>query len=107
MMVIGGLFNAPAGDTYYRIIQPTYMKYVAIFFNKGSKLSECRNEISINGSSMPFLLGHQKELNPFLNCDDMHQKHNIADFSKNVGKISVEANELEFFTFIREKRNKY
>ena len=80
---------------------------VAIFFNKGSKLSECRNEISTNGSSMPFLLGHQKELNPFLNCDDMNYKHNIADFSKNVGKISVEANELEFFTFIREKRNKY
>ena len=34
MMVVGGLFNAPAGDAYYRVIQPAYMKYVAMFFNK-------------------------------------------------------------------------
>ena len=56
---------------------------------------------------MPFLLGHQKEWNPFLNCNDDKYKQGIVDFPKNEGRISIEANELEFFTFLREKRNKF
>ena len=56
---------------------------------------------------MPFDLGHQKDWNPFLNCDDPHYKQGIADFYKNKGKINKDATELEFFTFIREKRNKF
>ena len=34
MMTIGGFFNAPVGDSYYRVIQPAYMKYITLFFNK-------------------------------------------------------------------------
>ena len=63
-----------------------------------------REKIEKKGSSMPFDLGHQKEWNPFLNCDDPHYKKGIADFE---GKINKDASELDFFTFIREKRNKF
>ena len=80
---------------------------LVIFFDKGKILSECRNNIKKHGSSMPFDLGHQKDWNPFLNCDNPNYKKSIADFPKNEGKISSEASELEFFTFIREKRNKF
>ena len=34
-------------------------------------------------------------------------KKDIANFHKNKGKISSKANELEFFTFIRNKRNTF
>ena len=44
---------------------------------------------------MPFDLGHQKDWNPFLNCDNSHYRKNIANFHKNEGKISLEASELE------------
>jgi len=66
-----------------------------------------REMIKKRGSSMPFDLGHQKKWNPFLNCDNPHYKQGIADFHKNEGKINKDASELEFFTFIREKRNKF
>ena len=56
---------------------------------------------------MPFYLGHQKNWNPFLNCNNIHYKQEIADFHKNKGKIRFDATELEFFTFIRQKRNNY
>ena len=59
------------------------------------------------GSSMPFYLGDQKNWNPFLNCDDNNYKERVTNFQKNEGKISINANELEFFTFIRNKRNKF
>ena len=32
---------------------------------------------------MPFELGHQKDWNPFLNCDNPKYKQVIADFPKN------------------------
>ena len=63
--------------------------------------------IKKNGSSMPFHLGHQKDWNPFLNCGDSHHKRRIAEFHKNEGKISAEASELDFFTYIRKKRNNF
>ena len=56
---------------------------------------------------MPFDLGHQKDWNPFLNCNNSQYKREIASFHKNKGKINKDASELEFFTFIREKRNKF
>ena len=56
---------------------------------------------------MPFYLGHQKSWNPFLNCDDSNYKEGIANFHRNEGEISVEASELDFFTFIRNKRNAF
>ena len=65
------------------------------------------NIIKKTGSSMPFDLGHQKDWNPFLNCNNSQYKREIASFHKNKGKINKDASELEFFTFIREKRNKF
>ena len=56
---------------------------------------------------MPFQLGYQKKHNPYFNCDNFTYKKKIANFIKNKDKITAEAGELEFFTFIREKRNKY
>ena len=75
--------------------------------DKGTIKEKCRKMIKKNGSSMPFYLGHQKDWNPFLNCDDSHYKKGIANFHKNKGKISLNASELEFFTFIRKKRNAF
>ena len=72
--------------------------------DKGAIKQKTREMIEKRGSSMPFDLGHQKEWNPFLNCDDPHYKKGIADFE---GKINKDASELDFFTFIREKRNKF
>ena len=69
--------------------------------------SNCKKMIKERGSSMPFYLGHQKNWNPFLNCNNIHYKQEIADFHKNKGKIRFDATELEFFTFIRQKRNNY
>ena len=66
-----------------------------------------REIIKKRGSSMPFELGHQKDWNPFLNCDNPKYKQVIADFPKNEGKISKEASEIEYFTFIRDKRNEF
>ena len=74
---------------------------------KGAVKQKYREMIKKNGSSMPFYLGHQKNWNPFLNCDDVHYKQGIAGFYKNEGKIRIDATELEFFTFIRQKRNDY
>ena len=74
---------------------------------KGAVKQKYREMIKKNGSSMPFYLGHQKDWNPFLNCDDVHYKQGIAEFYKNEGKIRIDATELEFFTFIRQKRNDY
>jgi len=75
--------------------------------NKGAIKAKCRNLIKKNGSSMPFNLGHQKSWNPFLNCNSRSYKTGIASSYENIGKISAEASELDFFTYIREKRNKY
>ena len=75
--------------------------------DKGELKSNCRKMIKEKGSSMPFYLRHQKDWNPFLNCNDIHYKQGIVDFHKNDGKIRIDATELEFFTFIRQKRNDY
>jgi len=69
--------------------------------------SNCRKMIKEKGSSVPFYLGYQKDWNPFLNCNDIHYKQGIADFHKNEGKIRADATELEFFTYIRQKRNNF
>ena len=75
--------------------------------DRGAVKQKTREMIKKRGSSMPFELGHQKDWNPFLNCDEPHYKQGIADFPKNEGKISKEASEIEFFTFIRDKRNEF
>ena len=72
--------------------------------NKHTLLKSCKESIEKKGSTMPFHLSHEKKWNPFLNCDDPHYKKGIADFE---GKINKDASELDFFTFIREKRNKF
>ena len=77
------------------------------FSDKNKILSDCKKNINKYGSSMPFNLGYQKKWNPFLRCNDPNFKNEIANFTKNQGKIAPEANELEYFTFIREKRNKF
>ena len=74
---------------------------------KSAVKQKYREMIKKNGSSMPFYLGHQKDWNPFLNSDDIHYKRGITEFYKNEGKIRFDATELEFFTFIRQKRNNY
>ena len=73
----------------------------------GSVKSKCRENIKKKGSSMPFDLGHQKDWNPFLNCHNINYKKGIANFHKNEGKISPNASELDFFTYIRNKRNNF
>ena len=75
--------------------------------DKGGLKEKCREMIKKNGSSLPFYLGHQKDWNPFLNCDDNSYKKRIANFHKNKGKISVKSSELDLFTFIRNKRNTF
>ena len=75
--------------------------------DKGATKSKCKELINERGSSMPFNLGHQKNMNPFLNCNDIHYKQGISNFHKNEGKIRADASELDFFNFIREKRNNY
>ena len=80
---------------------------VILSVDKEKILSDCIDNINKYGSSMPFYLGNEKEGNPFLNCDNKKYKQRITNFPKNKGKISTEASELEFFTFIREKRNNY
>ena len=75
--------------------------------DRSAEKEKCRNMIKKNGSSMPFYLGHQKKRNPFFNCDDKNYKEGIANFHKNRGKIGKDASELEFFTFIRNKRNEF
>tara|TARA_Y100000590_G_C15704687_1_gene1008130 strand:+ start:1277 stop:2056 length:780 start_codon:yes stop_codon:yes gene_type:complete len=75
--------------------------------DKGDEKLNCRKMIEEKGSSMPFYLGHQKDRNPFLNCNDIHYKQEIADFHKNKGKIRADASELDFFTYIRKKRNNF
>ena len=77
------------------------------FPDKDAVKKKCREGIKKNGSSMPFNLGHQKAWNPFFNCNNIVYKKDIANFNKNKGKISPKANELEFFTFIRNKRNTF
>tara|TARA_B100000029_G_scaffold489005_1_gene546310 strand:+ start:489 stop:1268 length:780 start_codon:yes stop_codon:yes gene_type:complete len=63
--------------------------------------------IKEKGSSMPFFLGQQKNWNPFLNCDDIEYKKKVSNFHKNEGQISPDANDLEFFRYIRDKRNAF
>ena len=75
--------------------------------DRGALKQKTREMIEKRGSSMPFDLGHQKEWNPFLNCGNFLYKKNIENFQKNIGKINKDASELDFFTFIREKRNKF
>ena len=75
--------------------------------DKGAEKSKFKKLINERGSSMPFHLGHQKNMNPFLNCNDIRYKQKISDFHKNEGKIRADASELDFFNFIREKRNNY
>ena len=38
--------------------------------------------IQKKGSSMPFDLGHQKDWNPFLNCENLDYKKSVANFNK-------------------------
>ena len=79
-----------------------------VYWQEGETVKEkCRMMIEKDGSSMPFYLGKQKDWNPFLNCENSHYKKNIANFHKNKGKISLDASELDFFTFIRNKRNAF
>ena len=78
-----------------------------IFQDKVAIKKKYRDGIKKKGSSMPFDLEHQKVWNPFLNCDEINYKTAIANFYKNEGKISAEASELDFFTYIREKRNNF
>ena len=80
---------------------------VVYWQDQGTIKQKTREMIEKRGSSMPFDLGNQKDWNPFLNCDDPDYKQGISDFHKNEGKINKEASELEFFTFIREKRNNF
>ncbi len=75
--------------------------------DKAEFKKKIREMIKKRGTSMPFELGHQKNWNPFLNCGDPHYKQGIVNFPKNEGKISKEASEIEFFTFIRDKRNEF
>ena len=75
--------------------------------DKGAQKSKFRKMIKERGSSMPFYLGHQKNMNPFLNCNDTHYRKGIAEFHKNEGKIRADASELDFFTYIRKKRNNF
>jgi len=56
---------------------------------------------------MPFNLGHQKRWNPFLNCNNINYKQEISVFHKNEGKIAAGASEIDFFRYIREKRNNF
>ena len=83
------------------------LKELVYWQDRGKLYQRCKELIKKNGSSMPFYLGHQKDWIPFLNCDDSNYKKGIANFHKNEGKISVEASELDFFTFIRNKRNRF
>ncbi|MBI29234.1 MAG: Hydroxyacylglutathione hydrolase [Alphaproteobacteria bacterium MarineAlpha5_Bin11] len=78
-----------------------------IIYREDKKIvkQKCKEMISKKGSSMPFDLGHQKHWNPFLNCNDIYYRQEISDFHKNKGEIASDASELEFFTYIREKRN--
>ena len=78
-----------------------------ISFDKDDLVLKCKNAISKYGSSMPFTLKEQKIWNPFLNCDKPTYRAEFVNFSKNKGKISLESSELEFFTFLREKRNNF
>ena len=73
--------------------------------DKEALKEKCKKTIKRNGSSMPFDLEHQKGWNPFLNYNNRHYKEEISNFHKNKGKISSKASDLEFFTFIRNKRN--
>ena len=83
------------------------LKELVYWQDRGAHYEKCKELIKKNGSSMPFYLGHQKKRNPFFNCDDKNYKEGIANFHKNRGKISKDASELEFFTFIRSKRNEF
>lgn len=74
---------------------------------KDELTQKCKDMIKKNGSSMPFDLGHQKNWNPFLNCDDIYYKQRIAEFYKNEGKIRSDTSELDCFTYIRGKRNNF
>ena len=73
--------------------------------NKHTLLKSCKESIEKKGSTMPFHLSHEKKWNPFLNCGNFLYKKNIENFQKNIGKITSKASELDFFTFIRKKRN--
>ena len=73
--------------------------------NKNEIKQKIKNLIDVNGTSIPFDLGHQKKCNPFLNCNNIKYKQEISNYHKNQGKIASDASELEFFTYIREKRN--
>ena len=90
----------------YKNLEFVFNELVA-FPNSDIVKKKCRERIKKNGSSMPFYLGHQKARNPFFNCNNIFYKEDIANFHKNKGKISSKANELEFFTFIRNKRNTF
>ena len=68
---------------------------------------EYEESILNNGSSMPFYLADEKKWNPFLNCNNTTFKEKAANFTKNQGKISANASELDFFSFIRNKRNAF
>ena len=93
-------------DLQYQDPSEFVINEIAMFYDK-KILSNCKDKISKNGSTMPFSLKHQKEWNPFLNCSEDKFKKAIADFPKNEGKISAKASEIDFFNFIREKRNKF
>ena len=79
-----------------------------IYSKEASEIKEkYKKMIRERGSSMPFFLGHQKIWNPFLNCDDIEYKKKVSNFHKNEGQIRQDANDLEFFGYIRDKRNAF
>ena len=73
--------------------------------NKNEIKQKIKNLINTKGTSIPFDLGHQKKWNPFLNCNNIKYRQEICNYHKNRGKIALDAGELEFFSYIREKRN--
>ena len=113
LMSLNKLKSLPSNTKVYCGHEYTY-KNLEFIFNeivtlpdKNKILLDYTNIMNKLGTSMPFELGQQKNHNPFLNCDNIQYQKKIIDFPKNKGKISSSASELEFFTYIREKRNKY
>ena len=59
---------------------------------------EIENQIKATGLSIPFNLGEEKELNPFLNQD--------SKIAKNL-KIKNKLSNLELFVYLREKKDNF
>ena len=68
--------------------------------NEEIKISKQRNNEQINttGSSIPYILGEEKRLNPFLNPRSSYYQ----DFMK-----KNKFNDLAMFSYLRDLKNKY